>query len=52
MNPRFRVTFTLNAKTYFFCIPAPNAAHIWRNWDRPARLVSVVEVDKNNSEIL
>ena len=50
--PRFAVTYQIRGKTYMFCIPAPNAAHIWRSWDRPgAKLVSVVEVDENGSEI-
>jgi len=50
--PRFQVTYQIRGKTYMFCIPAPNAAHIWRSWDRPgSKLVSVVEVDENGSEI-
>jgi len=50
--PRFQVTYQIRGKTYMFCIPAPNASHIWRSWDRPgAKLVSVVEVDENGSEI-
>ena len=49
--PRYRVTYTLTGKTYMFCIPAPNAAHVFRTWDRPAKLVNVVEVDRNNIEV-
>jgi hypothetical protein len=50
--PRFAVTYRIGPRSYWFAIPAPNAAHIWRSWDRPgAKLVSVVEVDENGSEI-
>lgn len=42
--PRFRVTYILLGRTYEFCTPAPNAAHIWR-------IDSVVEVDQNNLEV-
>ncbi len=49
--PRFRVTYILLGRSYEFCTPSPNAAHIWRNWNRPARIDSVVEVDQNNIEV-
>ena len=42
--PRFQVAYQIDAKTYWFTIPAPNAAAIWRGWDRPARLLSVDEL--------
>lgn len=52
MNPRYRVTYFIAARSYEFCIPAPNAAAIWRGWDRPgATLKSVTEVDRNNIEV-
>lgn len=51
-NPRYRVTYTIGPRSYEFCIPSPNAAHIWRHWDRPgATLKSVTEVDANNIEV-
>lgn len=52
MNPRYRVTYAIGSRSYEFCIPAPNAAHVWRSWDRPgATLKSVTEVDRNNLEV-
>lgn len=46
--PRFQVTYQIRGKTYMFCIPAPNAAHVWRTWDRPgAKLIDVCEVGRN-----
>lgn len=51
-NPRYSVTYAIGSRSHEFCIPAPNAAHVWRSWDRPgATLKSVTEVDRNNIEV-
>ena len=45
---RFRVTYTINGRAYWFTIPGESAAKLWREWKRPgAILMSVVEVDDN-----
>jgi hypothetical protein len=41
--PRNPVTYTIAARSYWFTIPAPNAAHIWRNWGRPGSKLEAVE---------
>jgi hypothetical protein len=46
--PRYSVTYSINARSYWFTIPAPNAAHIWQNWDRPgSKLLQVEEIPQN-----
>ena len=50
--PRFAVTYQIGSRQYETSMRSFNASHIWRSWDRPgAKLISVVEVDENNSEI-
>lgn len=50
--PRFAVTYQIDSRQYEISMRSFNASHIWRSWDRPgAKLVSVVEVDENGSEI-
>lgn len=50
--PRFAVTYQIDFRQYEIFMRSFNASHIWRSWDRPgAKLVSVVEVDENGSEI-
>jgi hypothetical protein len=47
--PRYSVTYSIAGRSYWFTIPAPNAAHIWRGWDRPgSTLTRVEEVNENN----
>lgn len=41
--PRYSVTYSIAARSYWFMISAPNAAHIWRNWDRPGSKLDAVE---------
>lgn len=50
--PRFQVTYQIDSRQYEISMRSFNASHIWRSWNRPgAKLVSVVEVDENGSEI-
>ena len=50
--PRFQVTYQIDSRQYEIFMRSPNAANIWRSWDRPgSKLVSVVEVDDIGSEI-
>jgi hypothetical protein len=47
--PRYSVTYCIDSRSYWFTIPAPNAAHIWRGWDRPgSKLLQVEEIPANS----
>jgi hypothetical protein len=42
---RFRVTYRIQSREYWFTIPAISASAIWRSWDRlGSTLVDVSEV--------
>jgi hypothetical protein len=42
---RFRVTYSIKSREYWFTIPAVSASAIWRSWDRlGSTLVDVSEV--------